>query len=139
MKEKILNLFYNDKLSQKTIAEQLHISKGYVSRIVTNDRRYKDFKKEKLAISKKNHNSKIQQKVEEKRKQIQFKYAVDDLILKKIHMQASLEMSKSNYLTNESYRKWNCSAYKYNSNKKRYEFDEQLGHSRDVPKYIKIK
>ena len=53
------------------------------------------------------------------------------------HRQASLELSKSKYLSNESYRKWNYSAYKYNSSKRRYEFDEKLGRSYDIPKYIK--
>ena len=53
------------------------------------------------------------------------------------HRQASLELSKSKYLSNESYRKWNASAYKYNPSKHRYEFDEKLGRSADVPKYIK--
>ena len=47
------------------------------------------------------------------------------------------ELSKSNHLSNESYRKWNYSAYKYNSSKRRYEFDEKLGRSYDIPKYIK--
>ena len=53
------------------------------------------------------------------------------------HRQATLELSKSKHLSNESYRKWNISAYKYNPSKHRYEFDEKLGRSADVPKYIK--
>ena len=57
--------------------------------------------------------------------------------LKSKHDQASKELSKSSYLTNENYRKWNISAYKYNASKKRYEFDSKLGKSADVPKYIK--
>ena len=53
------------------------------------------------------------------------------------HEQATRELSKSKHLSNESYRKWNYSAYKYTPSKKRYEFDEKLGRSIDVPKYIK--
>lgn len=53
------------------------------------------------------------------------------------HKQATKELSKSSHLSNESYRKWNYSAYNYNPSKKRYEFDEKLGRSIDVPKYIK--
>lgn len=34
-------------------------------------------------------------------------------------------------------KKWNISAYRYNPSKHRYEFDERLGRSADVPKYIK--
>lgn len=51
--------------------------------------------------------------------------------------QATRELSKSKHLSNENYRKWNYSAYKYNPSRKRYEFDEKLGRSIDVPKYIK--
>ena len=58
-------------------------------------------------------------------------------ILKAKHEQASIELSKSRHLTNENYRKWNQSAYHYNTSKKRYEFDDNLGRSYDVPKYIK--
>ena len=53
------------------------------------------------------------------------------------HRQASYELSKSKHLSNENYRKWNSSAYKYNPSKHRYEFDKKLGRSNDVPKYIK--
>ena len=137
MKNKILSLFYEERLSQKEITEKLKISKGYVSRIVTNDDRYAEFKRQKLENSKKRHNKKIQQLTKEKRKEIQFNYAVDDLGMRNLHTQASKELSKSKYLSNENYRKWNISAYKYNTSKKRYEFDPKLGRSADVPKYIK--
>lgn len=137
MKEEILNLFFNDGLSQKQIANKLNLSKGYISQIVTKDERYSQFKKEKLINSKKRHNKQIQAITKEKRKQIQFSYAVDDLVLRTRHNQASIELSKRKYLTNESYRRWNYSAYKYNPSKKRYEFDKELGRSYDVPKYIK--
>lgn len=137
MKKEILNLFFNESLSQKEIANKLNVSKGYISQIVTKDQRYPQFKKEKLITSKKKHNKQIQNITKEKRKQIQFNYSVDDLILKNMHNQASAELSKGNHLTNESYRKWNYSAYKYNPSKKRYEFNEELGRSYDIPKYIK--
>lgn len=52
------------------------------------------------------------------------------------HIQASRELSKGKHLTNENYRKWNSSAYKYNPSKRRYEFDKTLGRASDVPKYI---
>ena len=137
MKDKILHLFFCDNLSQKEIAEELNISKGYVSRIVTKDKRYPQFKKEKLIKAHKRHNKQIQDITKEKRKKIQFSNSVDDLDLKEKHNQASMELSKRNHLSNENYRKWNYSAYKYNPSKRRYEFDSKLGRSYDVPKYIK--
>lgn len=137
MKEKILKLFFENGYTQKRISEELNISKGYVSQVVTKNIRYGIYKEQKLINSRQKHNKQIQKKVEENRKKVQFKNAVDDLVLKKMHNQATLELSKKGYLTNESYRKWNSSAYRYNPSKKRYEFDDNLGRSYDVPKYIK--
>lgn len=137
MKNDILHLFFCDNLSQKEISEKLNITKGYVSQIVTKDNRYPQFKKEKLIKSHKKHNKQIQNITKEKRKKIQFSNSVDDLSLKVKHNQASMELSKRSHLSNESYREWNYSAYKYNPSKRRYEFDSTLGRSYDVPKYIK--
>ena len=137
MKEEILNLFFNENLSQSEIAKELNVTKGYVSQIVTKDTRYIEYKEEKLRKSKQRHNKQIQELTKEKRKKLQFADAVSDLILKKMHDQASIEMSQAKHLSNESFRKWNYSAYKYCPSKHRYEFDEQLVRPYDVPKYIK--
>ncbi len=137
MKQKIIEMYYNEHLMQKEIAERLKVSKSFVSQIITKDPRYKEYKEQKLLKSKKKHNKEIQKRVEKKRKENQFKNSVDLLVLKKIHEQDSLELSQRNHLSNENYRKWNNSAYKYNPSKKRYEFDETLGRSYDVPKFIK--
>lgn len=137
MKSEILKLFYNDNLSQREIVKKLNISKGYVSQVITKDERYEEFKKQKLVENKIKHNKVIQKKVEKKRKELQFKNSVDDLTLRVMHEQASIELSKRNHLSNENYRKWNNSAYKYNPSKNRYEFDKNLGRSYDVPKFIK--
>ena len=60
MKEEILNLFFNYGLSQKEISEKLNVTKGYISQIVTKDKRYPQFKKEKLIKAHKKHNKQIQ-------------------------------------------------------------------------------
>ena len=77
-----------------------------------------------LDMTKKNLSEVINQKKTEK-------------LVKAEHNQAVSELSERKHLTNEDYRKWNYSAYKYNPSKRRYEFDENLGRSYDVPKYIK--
>ena len=94
-------------------------------------------KQNRKSISNKIHIEKTKKSVKKNREKIRFNNNVDDLILKNLHNQDSMELSKSSYLTNENYRKWNYSAYKYNPSKKRYEFREELGRSYDVPKYIK--
>ena len=122
-KDLIINYFFNEHLKVKEIAEIIHTSSSYITKIIKQDKRYSKEKEYR------NNKSK------EKRKQDR----IDDnfAFVEEQHRQASLELSKSKYLSNESYRKWNASAYKYNPSKHRYEFDENLGRSADIPKYIK--
>ena len=126
MKDEILDLFFTKGLSQKEIAQKLNVTKGYISQIVTKDTRYKAYKEQKLRKSKEKHNKQIQKATKEKRKKKQFDNSVNDLILKRMHEQASAELSQAKHLSNESFRKWNYSAYTYNPSKHRYEFDERL-------------
>ena len=99
------------------------------------DARYTQEKEYRKAISKNNRklaqNQFIKTKRENKRNEDNYDF------VKSQHRQATMELSKPKHLSNESYRKWNNSAYNYNPSKKRYEFDRKLGRSYDVPKYIK--
>ena len=92
----------------------------------------KNFRKEKSKEKRKqDQNNFIKQKREKKRIEDNYEF------VQAKHIEASIELSKSKKLTDENYRKWNKSAYKYNPSKRRYEFDESLGRSYDVSKYIK--
>ncbi len=134
-KENIIDLFYCKHLKVKEIAEQLNVSSSYISKIIKQDERYLQEKtiRKKLAKDKRKHDQ--NQFVRKKREQK--KLNDDYYIVQAQHEQASMELSKSKHLSNENYRKWNISAYKYNPSKDRYEFDSKLGRSADVPKYIK--
>ena len=139
MKDKILDLFFDKKMKQKDIAELLNIAKSTVSKVVSKDSRFIAEKSLRKANNKVKRNKDIQRRVEQNRKKVQFKNNSDDLILKQMHSQASMELSKRSHLSNENYRKWNKTAYNYNPSKRRFEFDKNLGRSYDVPKYIKAK
>lgn len=134
-KESIISLFYNEHLQVKEIAEQLDISSAYVTKIIKQDFRYIQEKNFRKSVSKNKRkiaqNEFIKKKREKKKIEDNYSYVQSQ------HEQAAKELSKSGHLSNESYRKWNYSAYKYNPSKKRYEFDNTLGRSADVPKYIK--
>ena len=134
-KDKILNLFYIEHLKVKEIAEKTSVTSAYVTKVIKIDSRYKEeknFRKEKSKEKRKqDQNNFIKQKRENKRIQDNYEFVQSQ------HIQASMELSKSKKLTDENYRKWNTSAYKYNPSKHRYEFDESLGRAADVPKYIK--
>lgn len=136
-KESIINLFYDKHLKVKEISKIINVDSSYITRIIKNDDRYYDKKKNRKVISNQKHKESTKLIIKKSREVKSFNNNVDDLILKNLHRQASLELSKGKHLTNENYRKWNYSAYKYNSSKKRYEFCEKLGRSYDIPKYIK--
>lgn len=135
LKDEIIILFYEKHLKIKEIANKFNISTTYVGKIVHSDTRYNEEKRYRKSISKENRKKAQYNFMKNKRenKRIEDNYSVVQMQ----HRQAVREMSKSNHLTNENYRKWNYSAYKYNNEKKRYEFDETIGRSADVPKYIK--
>ena len=134
-KDKIIELFFINHLSVKKIADSVGTSSAYITKIVKTDERYiqeKQYRKEKSKEKRKqDKNNFMRNKREQKR--------IDDnySFVQAQHYKATRELSKSRHLTNETYRKWNSSAYKYNPLKKRYEFDEKLGRASDIPKYIK--
>ena len=134
-KDKIIELFFISHLLVKEIADSIGTSSAYITKIIKTDERYvmeKQYRKEKSKEKrKKDKNNFMKNKREQKR--------IDDnySFVQAQHYQATRELSKSRHITNETYRKWNSSAYKYNPLKKRYEFDEKLGRASDIPKYIK--
>ena len=134
-KKRIVELYYNYHLKVIDIENMLNISSAYISRIIKLDNRYdvekayrKNLNKKKRRIAKLNY---IKNKREIKRREDNYNEVLA------MHNQDVKELSKSGRLSDEAYRKWNYSAYKYNPSKKRYEFDDSLGRSADVPKYIK--
>lgn len=134
---RILELYYSEHLKVIDISNILKVDKSYISRIIKTDEKYSTEKETRKKQAHIRHIENTKKSTKKARDKIKFKNNVDDLILRNMHRQASMELSKSSYLTNENYRKWNYSAYQYNPSKKRYEFKEELGRSYDVPKYIK--
>ena len=137
LEQEILNLYFEECLKQTEIAKKLDISNSKVSRIVTKDSRYPEEKERRKMISKIKHCESAKRIMRKKREKIKLKKNADDLLLKRMHIQASVELSKGKKLSDMAYRNWNTSAYKYNEEKNRYEFREELGRSHDVKKYLK--
>ena len=135
LKENIITLFYIEHLKVKEIAEKVNTSSAYITKTIKQDTRYMQEKEYRKAISKDKRKVAQNNFIKNKRE----KQKIDDnySFVQSQHEQATRELSKSKHLSNENYRKWNYSAYKYNPSRKRYEFDEKLGRSIDVPKYIK--
>ncbi len=137
-KDEITKLYFVDRENPATIAKKLNISKSAVTQVLQKDDRYKKEKEVRKKQNKIRHNEKTKEIIKKTREIKQIKNRSEDLILKRMHNQASQELSKGKRLSNLAYRNWNTSAYSYNEAKRRYEFKEELGRSNDVPKYIKI-
>lgn len=134
-KEKIIQMYFEDEMKPADIVRQLDISKSAVTQVLQRDIRYELEKENRKEINKEIH----KQKTKEYIKGIQFNHRVDDLILKRLHEQASMELSQGGRLSNMAYRNWNTSAYKYNEKRKGFEFREELGRSYYVAKFIKVR
>ena len=135
MEQEILNLYFEEKLKQKDIADKLQISKYKVSRTVTKDSRYTLEKKNRKRKTKLRHNeNKIRQIKEKRAKNIN-----EDLILKKMHNQASAELSSHRKISNRSFRDCNSSIYEFYDKTKEYRVKESFKPklSYAVPKKIK--
>lgn len=136
MNEKILKMYFEDKMKQIEIAKELNISKYKVSRVVTKDFRYKLEKEKRKEINKKKHNAQTMQYIAKKRKQRKdgdIAYAQ----LRQMHIQASRELSGCRKtINNRAFRKWNSSIYNYNKNTKSYHLKSGIITGYDVPKKI---
>lgn len=134
-KDMIIELFFEQHLKVTEISKNIGTSSAYITKIIKADPRYIEEKKNRKEISKGNRkiaqNSFMKNKREQKR--------IDDqyLIVKAQHNQDAMELSKRGHMNNQTFRKWNSSAYNYNPSKHRYEFNEQFGRAADVPKYVK--
>lgn len=132
----ILQLFFEQHKKVKDIASLIDVSSAYITKIIKTDERYDT---EKLA--RKNATVERHRKVSfacVMRRREQKRNDNNYYILQEQHRQAAYELSGKRRLSNEKYRRWNSSAYTYCPTKVRYNFDNSLGRSADVPRYIKI-
>ena len=136
IKSYIVSMFYIQHCSTKEIAEKTNVSESYVTKIVKKDIRYTEEKEMRKANSKEKR--KEYKRNNEKHKRENRRIDDNYSFVKSQHEQDARLLSKSSRLSNQNYRRWNYSAYKYNPLKKRYEFDSSLGRSADVPKYIRV-
>ena len=129
-KDMIIELFFKQHLKVNEIAEKVDTSSAYITKIIKTNPRYFKEKQSRQEISKLNRkiaqNNFMKKRIDDQYSSMQAQHNKD-----------ILELSKRGHMNNQTYRKWNSSAYDYNPSMKRYEFDEKLGRAADVPKYVK--
>ncbi len=132
----INELYFEEKKTLTEIAEVINTSVSYISKILRKNEKYNEEKEKR-----KNENLLKRRKIQKdliygKRKS---NIDIEYIKLKTQHEQASMELSKRSILGKDTLRKWCSSAYVYNKNKKRYEFDiKNLNKPSDFPSYIKV-
>ena len=132
----INELYFEEKKTLTEIAEVINTSVSYISKILRKNEKYNEEKEKR-----KNENLLKRRKIQKdliygKRKS---NIDIEYIKLKTQHEQASMELSKRSILGKDILRKWCSSAYVYNKNKKRYEFDtKNLNKPSDFPSYIKV-
>lgn len=136
-RKKIEEMYFIQKMSLTNIAQKLDISVSYVSRIL---KRNENYYNEQIRRKEENQlNIKAQQKelIYKQRKEMAIQKVIENQIMKKLHEQASIELSKRRTLSDEVLRNW-CSLYKYNKEKECYQFDlNKSSKPNDFPMYIR--
>lgn len=137
VKEKIISLYYDEKMSNKTISIKLKVSTSYITKIIKADQRYiteKNRRKKETSIRKRQQNIEC---IKRKRKIARDERLDGYMELK--HIQASRELSGRRTINNRAFKKWNSSIYDYhyrtNEFRLKNEFKEKTSYA--VPKKIK--
>ena len=135
-KEKILDLYYNQHLKQKQIADIVGTSTQYVSKVVRADKRNKEEKEKRKTENSENRKVYMQEyfKTYDRPKKDDNSY--EQMIAQQ--RQDSMELSFSNNnISDYAFAKWNSSAYHTNS-KGNLVLNRNLKVGFDVPKSINM-
>ena len=137
-KEKIEDLYFNQKMSLTEIANQLDVSISYISRILRQNVNYRFEQERRKAQNRAVRREKQKELIYKLRKNKANQNLIENQMVKEQHKQDTKELSKRKTIGNEALRKW-CSLYKYNKEKKRYEFDTTKAlKPNDYPMYINV-
>ena len=135
-KEKILDLYYNQHLKQKQIADIVGTSTQYVSKVVRSDKRNKEEKEKRKTENSENRKVYMQEYFKTYNRPKKDDNSYEQMLAQQI--QDSLELSFSNNIISDyAYAKWNSSAYHTNS-KGNLVLNRNLKVGFDVPKSINM-
>ncbi len=135
IKEEILDLYFNEKMKQKDIANILKISKYKVSRTVSKHIDYQKEKEDRKRTNYNKHKKETKKLIYQKRANQQ----IENIIIRLQHVQASRELSSNMQISNRAFKKCNSSIYRYNPKTKTYKLKSGINVTYDVPKSINWK
>lgn len=135
-KDKILKMYYEEKIKQNDIATLLEISQSYISQVIKKDDRYKSFKEDrhKKSMKKKAEYNKAYLANYERPKKIDNSYQALQAQLARDAQ--ALSYKNDNYISNLAFTKWNRSVYKYDKYSSDLVLDKSINVTKDVPKRV---
>lgn len=131
-KQQIIFLYYEKGLIQTEIAEKLNVSKAYITKIIKNDIRYQEEKQKRKSKNKLKNKQETKKYIKKKRENEK----ILNERVRKQHIQASMELSGRQSISNRNFRNWNKSIYEFNPKNKTYNLKKDITVSKDVPRKI---
>lgn len=131
-KEKIIFLYYEKGLIQTEIADELNVSKAYITKIIKKDKRYQEEKQKRKSKNKIKNKQETKKYIKKKR---EYEKILNEEVRKQ-HIQASMELSGRQSISNRNFRNWNKSIYEFNPKNKTYNLKKDIIVSKDVPRKI---
>lgn len=137
-REKIEEMYFIQKMSLTKISKELEISVSYICRILKQNENYQNEQNKRKAENKLKRREQQKELIYNQRKQQSIQRNIENQVMKRLHEQATREMSKGKVIGKDALRKW-CSLYNYNKDKNCYEFDSSKAlKPRDFPLCIKV-
>lgn len=130
----IKTLYFYNKLTLSEISTNVDLSVSQISRILSQFPNYYEEKANRKEQNRRKHNEQTKKIMKDKRNK---KRLEDIAIMKKLHYQASIELSYFSQLSQVNIKKQCSSSYVYNKERKRYDFKNDIAYSGDMPKHIK--
>lgn len=120
-------------LSITDISKALNIDNGYITRIIKKNERYQTEKKQIKRFNKQKNKEQTIAYIKKVRRLQKEEY---EILQYQLTIDAKIE-SKNSTISKINFRKYNSSAYNYNSNKKQFELYKSINAPYCFPKVIK--
>ena len=133
-KQQIIFLYYEKGFLPTEIAKDLNVSKAYITEVIKSDERYILEKQKRKSINKTKNREETKKYIKNKR----MRERIFNEYIKKMHLQATMELSSRKMISNRSFRNWNTSIYDYNNKTKAYQLKNDVTVTNDVPIKINI-
>ena len=130
--EDIIRLFYEEHKRPTDIAEELEVSKPYITKVIKKDERYDEEKEYRKNISKENHKACKRNYINKKRQTEKQEYQAMIIQINKDNEY----LSTKTQISDLSFVKWNRDIFRYDKNSSDLVLKKGFKFAFDVPKRV---